>query len=76
MSSSLKLALSSAACAIALTAMSTAASTPALALAKCMTGERKAPYTIGWANIYSIPTWMKQTQGPSRTCSTSSRSRA
>ncbi len=28
-----------------------------------MTGEREAPYTIGWANIYSIPTWMKQTQG-------------
>ncbi|MER9626553.1 ABC transporter substrate-binding protein [Mesorhizobium sp. M0296] len=24
---------------------------------------RKAPYTIGWANIYSVPTWMKQTQG-------------
>lgn len=33
------------------------------AAAKCMKGERKAPYTIGWANIYSVPTWMKQTQG-------------
>jgi ribose transport system substrate-binding protein len=36
---------------------------PASAAAKCVTGERKAPYTIGWANIYSVPTWMKQTQG-------------
>lgn len=33
------------------------------AAAKCINGERKAPYTIGWANIYSVPTWMKQTQG-------------
>jgi ribose transport system substrate-binding protein len=32
------------------------------AAANCITGERKAPYTIGWANIYSVPTWMKQTQ--------------
>lgn len=36
---------------------------PAQAAAKCVTGERKPPYTIGWANIYSVPTWMKQTQG-------------
>src|SRR5882762_7779620 len=26
-------------------------------------GDRKPPYTVGWANIYSVPTWMKQTQG-------------
>ncbi|TIS12896.1 MAG: ABC transporter substrate-binding protein, partial [Mesorhizobium sp.] len=32
------------------------------AAAKCIKGDRKAPYTIGWANIYSVPTWMKQTQ--------------
>ncbi|UUP18679.1 ABC transporter substrate-binding protein [Nitratireductor thuwali] len=35
----------------------------AFAAANCMTGERQAPYTIGWANIYSVPTWMKQTEG-------------
>src|SRR5215468_4318189 len=35
----------------------------AAAAAKCMKGDRKPPYTIGWANIYSVPTWMKQTQG-------------
>lgn len=33
------------------------------AAANCIKGDRKAPYTIGWANIYSVPTWMKQTQG-------------
>ena len=33
------------------------------AAAKCIKGDRKPPYTIGWANIYSVPTWMKQTQG-------------
>ena len=37
--------------------------TSAEAAAKCMTGERKAPFTVGWANIYSVPTWMKQTEG-------------
>ncbi|MCX5515071.1 ABC transporter substrate-binding protein [Kaistia algarum] len=37
--------------------------TQANAAAKCINGERKPPYTIGWANIYSVPTWMKQTQG-------------
>ena len=31
------------------------------AAAKCITGAHKAPYTLGWANIYSVPTWMKQT---------------
>ena len=35
----------------------------ASAAAKCVKGDRKAPYTIGWANIYSVPTWMKQTEG-------------
>ena len=33
------------------------------AAAKCIKGDRKPPYTIGWANIYSVPTWMKQTEG-------------
>ncbi|WEK50466.1 MAG: substrate-binding domain-containing protein [Candidatus Kaistia colombiensis] len=33
------------------------------AAANCIKGDRKAPYTLGWANIYSVPTWMKQTQG-------------
>lgn len=33
------------------------------AAAKCIDGARKPPYTLGWANIYSVPTWMKQTQG-------------
>ena len=49
--------------ALAVVGFQLAASSPAMAMAKCMTGEREAPYTIGWANIYSIPTWMKQTQG-------------
>lgn len=35
----------------------------ASAAANCVKGDRKAPYTIGWANIYSVPTWMKQTEG-------------
>ena len=39
------------------------AAAPAMAASKCIKGDRKAPYTIGWANIYSVPTWMKQTQG-------------
>ncbi|OLP55587.1 ABC transporter substrate-binding protein [Rhizobium rhizosphaerae] len=33
------------------------------AASTCVKGDRKAPYTIGWANIYSVPTWMKQTEG-------------
>ena len=39
---------------------------PAEAAAKCIKGDRKPPYTIGWANIYSVPTWMKQTPGHDR----------
>ena len=39
------------------------AASEAQAAANCIKGDRKAPYTIGWANIYSVPTWMKQTQG-------------
>ena len=35
----------------------------ASAAANCIKGDRKPPYTIGWANIYSVPTWMKQTEG-------------
>jgi ribose transport system substrate-binding protein len=33
------------------------------AAAKCVKGDRKPPFTLGWANIYSVPTWMKQTGG-------------
>ncbi len=33
------------------------------AASKCVKGEHKPPFTLGWANIYSVPTWMKQTQG-------------
>jgi ribose transport system substrate-binding protein len=33
------------------------------AAAKCIKGDRKPPFTIGWVNIYSVPTWMKQTGG-------------
>ena len=47
----------------AVLAMQGAWSDPAEAAAKCIKGDRKAPYTIGWANIYSVPTWMKQTSG-------------
>lgn len=39
------------------------ASSSAEAAAKCIKGDRKAPFTVGWANIYSVPTWMKQTEG-------------
>jgi ribose transport system substrate-binding protein len=39
------------------------AATHVQAAAKCIKGDRKPPFTIGWANIYSVPTWMKQTQG-------------
>lgn len=40
-----------------------AGSVSAHAAAKCVKGEHKPPFTLGWANIYSVPTWMKQTQG-------------
>ena len=36
-------------------------SSSANAAANCIKGDRKPPYTLGWANIYSVPTWMKQT---------------
>ncbi len=36
---------------------------PAAAAANCVKGEHKPPYKLGWANIYSIPTWMKETTG-------------
>ncbi|WP_159711063.1 ABC transporter substrate-binding protein [Geminicoccus flavidas] len=39
------------------------APTMAEAAAKCIKGDRKPPFTVGWANIYSVPTWMKQTEG-------------
>ena len=38
-------------------------SAQANAAANCIKGDRKPPYTLGWANIYSVPTWMKQTEG-------------
>jgi ribose transport system substrate-binding protein len=47
----------------ALAALQLGSAMPADAAAKCIKGDRKAPYTIGWANIYSVPTWMKQTSG-------------
>src|SRR5947199_9415672 len=49
------------AAAAAATLMATAA--PALAAANCVKGEHKPPFKLGWANIYSIPTWMKETTG-------------
>jgi len=42
---------------------STGLASKAEAAANCIKGDRKPPYTLGWANIYSIPTWMKQTEG-------------
>ncbi len=45
----------------ALALLQLATAQPAAAAAKCIKGDRKAPYTVGWANIYSVPTWMKQT---------------
>jgi len=36
---------------------------PASAAANCVKGEHKPPYKLGWANIYSVPTWMKETTG-------------
>jgi len=35
----------------------------AVAAANCVKGEHKPPYKLGWANIYSVPTWMKETTG-------------
>ncbi|WP_217568474.1 ABC transporter substrate-binding protein [Mesorhizobium sp. GbtcB19] len=43
--------------------LAVSAGTTANAAANCIKGDRKPPYTIGWADIYSVPTWMKQTQG-------------
>jgi ribose transport system substrate-binding protein len=40
-----------------------ASSGSAVAAANCIKGEHKAPFKLGWANIYSIPTWMKETTG-------------
>ncbi|WP_225769041.1 ABC transporter substrate-binding protein [Inquilinus sp. Marseille-Q2685] len=40
-----------------------AATGTADAAANCIKGDRKPPFTVGWANIYSVPTWMKQTEG-------------
>lgn len=49
--------------ALATTALFALNAGSASAAANCMKGDREAPYTIGWANIYSVPTWMKQTEG-------------
>nr|WP_246688445.1 MULTISPECIES: ABC transporter substrate-binding protein [unclassified Mesorhizobium] len=43
--------------------LAVSAGSAANAAANCIKGDRKPPYTIGWADIYSVPTWMKQTQG-------------
>ena len=48
---------------VAAASMLVAGSGAASAAANCIQGDREAPYTIGWANIYSVPTWMKQTEG-------------
>ncbi len=40
-----------------------AAAPPARAAANCVQGAHKPPYKLGWANIYSVPTWMKETTG-------------
>lgn len=34
----------------------------AQAASKCVAAPKTPPFTIGWANIYSVPTWMKQTE--------------
>ncbi|SER54001.1 monosaccharide ABC transporter substrate-binding protein, CUT2 family [Faunimonas pinastri] len=47
----------------ALSILAFAASSPAFAASNCIKGDRKPPYKVGWANIYSVPTWMKQTEG-------------
>ena len=56
-------ALAAMASCAAIAALQLGAAAPAEAAANCIKGDRKAPYTIGWANIYSVPTWMKQTEG-------------
>ena len=40
-----------------------AGAAPATAAANCVQGTHKPPYKLGWANIYSVPTWMKETTG-------------
>jgi len=60
----MKATLLAAASALCLGLLTTLPATVAAeAAAKCIKGDRKPPYTLGWANIYSVPTWMKQTQG-------------
>lgn len=54
-----RLARTAAWCALAMTVAPVAA----MAQSHCVTGNRKPPFSIGWANIYSVPTWMKQTTG-------------
>ena len=43
--------------------LAAAGASSAFAASKCITAEQKPPYSIGWANIYSVPTWMKETTG-------------
>jgi ribose transport system substrate-binding protein len=43
--------------------MAAASATSAVAASKCVTAPHQPPYAIGWANIYSVPTWMKETTG-------------
>ena len=49
--------------AVGLAFLQLASAGSASAAANCIKGEHKPPYKIGWANIYSIPTWMKETTG-------------
>lgn len=51
--------LSRVAAGVAMTALLTGSA--AYAAPKCVPTPHKPPFTLGWANIYSVPTWMKQT---------------
>jgi ribose transport system substrate-binding protein len=48
---------------VALAVLQLASAGSSFAAANCIKGEHKPPFKIGWANIYSIPTWMKETTG-------------
>lgn len=46
-----------------LAAVQIGTASPAAAAANCVKATHKPPYRLGWANIYSVPTWMKETTG-------------
>jgi ribose transport system substrate-binding protein len=58
----LRLCLASALCA-GVAVSQFAGATQAVAAANCVKAEHKPPFKLGWANIYSVPTWMKETTG-------------